>query len=98
MSSYWKLGNKVQGKGQLNTIKETLPGHKNLVAVSMSVPLSSSEPKIQKNAILSAAALAGPAIRSFEIWWDSSKKEVNIVENIIKNLKIDILHCMCGCY
>ena len=79
MSSYWKLGNKVQGKGQLNTIKETLPGHKNLVAFSMSVPLSSSDPKIQKNAILSAAALAGPAIRSFEIWWDSSKKEVNIV-------------------
>lgn len=76
---FWKLGNKTQSKGQLDTITETLSGHETIVAFSMSVPLSSSEPNIQKNAILSAAALAGPAIRSFEIWWDESKKEVNII-------------------
>lgn len=79
MADRWRLGNRSKPKGQLADAKEFMPNNDNLRSLGVRVPINISDKESKDRASQSAHGLASPAIRSFEIQWDKSKKELDIV-------------------
>ena len=85
MGKYWSLSNSQKQKGQLDTTREFLGIiHKSTISCcTVIVPITMDV----KSAILAASSLAGKAeknqyhnlIRSFEIWWDGTQKQLKII-------------------
>ena len=74
-SKRWRLANPKKQKGQLDGVKEFLPGIGDIAACSVVVPMEMDK----KEAVLAAGGLASAGIRSFEVWWDGDEKRLQIV-------------------
>ena len=70
----WKLASAEQTKGLLDKSNKFL-GNSNLRACIVLIPLALDP----KKAILTLGGIVSAAVRSFEIWWDSTKQELNIM-------------------
>ena len=80
-SRRWRLANTKKPKGQLHTVKKFLRESSNtdhtnkLTACSVIVPITMDK----KEAVIAAGGLVSTGIRSFELWWDSTEKRLQLV-------------------
>ena len=75
MGGKWRLANGRKPKGALDRAEKFLPGPAEISACSVSVPVEMDK----KEAVEAAGGLAGPGARSYEVWWDGSEKQLQMV-------------------
>ena len=75
MGGKWRLANGRKPKGALDRAEKFLPGPAEISACSVSVPVEMDK----REAVEAAGGLAGPGVRSYEVWWDGSEKQLQMV-------------------
>ena len=74
-SRRWRLANAKKQKGRMDAVKRFLPPAGELAACAVATPIA-----MDKNeAVIAAGGLASAGIRSFEMWWDGTEKQLQFV-------------------
>ena len=74
-SKRWRLANKKKQSGRLDQTKKFLQAPDRIAACSVITPILMDK----KDAVSAAGGLVSAGIRSFEIWWDSTEKKLEII-------------------
>ena len=74
-SKRWRLANAKKQTGSLGKVRRFLAAADSLAACSVTIPITMDK----KEAIIAAGGLASPGIRSFEMWWDRTEKDLQFV-------------------